>query len=89
MPGAGGFMQLFPRHNSGYVFISNPPVYDREEYYGYYYGLKSRLVRFCRAMMTDDFDPVNFEADKPGLETARALRGQVPAVHQSGRRPLY
>ncbi len=68
MPGAGGFMQLFPRHNSGYVFISNPPVYDREEYYGYYYRLKSRLVRFCAALMTDGFDPVTFEADRPGAK---------------------
>jgi CubicO group peptidase (beta-lactamase class C family) len=66
MPGVGGFMQLFPRQNCGYVFISNPPVYDREEYYGYYYGIKSRLVRFCKVLMPDDkFDPVTFDADKP------------------------
>ena len=52
------------------------PVYDREEYYGYYYGLKSRLVRFCKALMTDDFDPVTFDADKPSKEQLQLFVGR-------------
>jgi CubicO group peptidase (beta-lactamase class C family) len=76
MPSAGGFMQLFPKHNCGYVFISNPPVYDREEYYGYYYGLKSRLVRFCKVLMNDDFDPVTFDEDKPSKEQLQLFVGR-------------
>ncbi|HPG50187.1 MAG TPA: serine hydrolase [Spirochaetota bacterium] len=76
MPGAGGFMQMFPRHDCGYVFISNPPVYDREEFYGYYYGLKSRLARFCRALMTDDFDPVSFQADRPSPKQLAMFTGR-------------
>ncbi len=76
MPSAGGFMQLFPKHKCGYVFISNPPVYDREEYYGYYYGLKSRLVRFCKALMSDDFDPVTFDADKPSKQQLQLFVGR-------------
>lgn len=76
MPGAGGFMQLFPRHNAGYVFISNPPVYDREEYYGYYYGLKSRMLRFSRLLVSDDFDPVTFEPDKPGRRQLESFVGR-------------
>jgi CubicO group peptidase (beta-lactamase class C family) len=76
MPGVGGFMQMFPRHDCGYVFISNPPVYDREEFYGYYYGLKSRLVRFCRVLMNDDFDPVTFQADRPKPEQLRMFTGR-------------
>ncbi len=76
MPSAGGFMQFFPQHNCGYVFISNPPVYDREEYYGYYYGLKSRLVRFCKALMNDDFDPVTFDADKPSKAQLQLFVGR-------------
>lgn len=76
MPGAGGFMQMFPRHDCGYVFISNPPLYDCEEYYGYYYGLKSRLVRFCRALMADDFDPVGFQADRPSPKQLAMFTGR-------------
>jgi CubicO group peptidase (beta-lactamase class C family) len=76
MPGAGGFMQLFPRDNCGYVFISNPPVYDREEYYAYYYGLKSRLVSFCRVLMGDSFDPVNFDPDKPTVKQLQLFEGR-------------
>lgn len=76
MPGAGGFMQIFPKHDCAYVFISNPPVYDREEYYGYYYGLKSRLVRFCKTMMNDGFDPVTFDSDKPSKEQLKLFVGR-------------
>jgi len=76
MPSAGGFMQIFPKHDCAYVFISNPPVYDREEYYGYYYGLKSRLVRFCKTLMTDDFDPVTFDSDKPSKEQLKLFVGR-------------
>jgi CubicO group peptidase (beta-lactamase class C family) len=65
MPGSGGFMQIFPRGHCGYVFISNPPEYDRNDYYAYYYGIKSRLVGFCGVLMGDRFDPIHFEADKP------------------------
>lgn len=81
MPSAGGFMQIFPKHKCGYVFISNPPVYDRDEYYGYYYGLKSRLVRFCKALMDDGFDPMTFDADKPSPEQLKLFVGRY---HQYG-----
>ncbi|OHD66792.1 MAG: hypothetical protein A2176_09965 [Spirochaetes bacterium RBG_13_51_14] len=76
MPGAGGFMQLFPRHRCGYVFISNPPVYDREEFYGYYYGLKSRLMQFCKVLMNDTFDPVSFQPDRPTVKQLRRFVGR-------------
>lgn len=80
MPGAGGFMQFFPAHRCGYVFISNPPVYDREEYYGYYYAIKSRLVYFCKQLMEDGFDPMNFQPDQ--------ARGKMLELY-AGRYKLY
>jgi CubicO group peptidase (beta-lactamase class C family) len=76
MPGAGGFMQFFPRDNCGYVFISNPPQYDRNEYYNYYYGIKSRLVGFCSVLMGGRFDPVHFEADKPSAAQLQLFVGR-------------
>jgi CubicO group peptidase (beta-lactamase class C family) len=73
MNGAGGFMQLFPRDNIGYVFISNPPVYDREEFYSFYYGVKHRMIRFCDLFIDNSsFDPMAFRADRPiGKELQR------------------
>jgi CubicO group peptidase (beta-lactamase class C family) len=76
MPSSGGFMQIFPRENCGYVFISNPPEYDRNEYYAYYYGIKSRLVGFCGVLMGDRFDPVHFEADKPDVAQLQLFVGR-------------
>ena len=64
MPGSGGFMQFFPAHGCGYIFISNPPVYDREEFYGYYYSMKSRMIYFCKKLIEDGFDPINFQPDQ-------------------------
>jgi CubicO group peptidase (beta-lactamase class C family) len=76
MPGSGGFMQFFPRGNCGYVFISNPPEYDRNEYYAYYYGIKSRLVGFCGVLMDGGFDPVHFEADRPSVAQLKLFVGR-------------
>ena len=76
MPGVGGFLQFFPRHRCGYVFISNPPVYERDEYYGYYYALKNRMIRLCRALMDDGFDPLSFQADRPMGEQLRMFVGR-------------
>jgi hypothetical protein len=76
MNGAGGFMQLFPRNGNGYLFISNPPVYDREEFYRYYYGIKHRLIRLCQSMMTDGFKPIDFTADRPSIDQIKLFVGR-------------
>ncbi|MBN2078535.1 MAG: beta-lactamase family protein [Spirochaetes bacterium] len=77
MPGAGGFMQFFPRKKVGYVFISNPPQYDREEFYAYYNSFKSRMIRFSKVVMGDDaFDPMTFQPDKPSREQLHLFAGR-------------
>ncbi|MBN2160418.1 MAG: serine hydrolase [Spirochaetes bacterium] len=76
MPGSGGFMQIFPRNDCGYAFISNPPVYDRNEYYEYYYALKSGLIRLCGLMMGGSFNPLTFKPDRPTVEQMKRFVGR-------------
>ncbi len=77
MPGAGGFMQFFPRKKVGYVFISNPPQYDREEFYAYYNSFKSRMIRFSKVVMGDEgFDPMTFQPDKPSRDQLHLFAGR-------------
>lgn len=65
MNGAGGFMQIFPNRRAGYLFISNPPVYEKEEYYRFYNSLKGRMLRLSDLMMSGDFRPSGFQITLP------------------------
>lgn len=96
MDGAGGFMQVFPRHQVGYVFISNPPVYDREEYYQFYNGMKYRLIQYSQVLMEDGFKPLAFMPDRPTVKDMERFAGRYRlgtdktkyvdvAIHPSGQ----
>ena len=81
MNGGGGYMQLFPRHGIGYLFICNPPVYNRNEFYRYYYGIKHRLIKFSRLLMDDGFRPLQFRADKPSDKQLKKFAGRYKEVN--------
>jgi CubicO group peptidase (beta-lactamase class C family) len=86
MPGSGGFMQLFPPYKTGYVMISNPPVYDREEYYSYYNGLKRRLLSLSQVIINDeDFKPLRFAPDRPSADQLHLFAGRYYKHDGSGR----
>jgi len=65
MDGAGGWMQIFPGSRVAYAFISNPPVYETEKFYGFYQGMKYRLLKLASLLMEDEKDPLEFTPTKP------------------------
>lgn len=86
MPGSGGYMQLFPFSKTGYVFIGNPPVYDREEFYSYYKSLKFRILKFSQLLIDDEkFKPLEFTPDRPSREQLAIFTGRYAKQDNSGR----
>ncbi len=50
--GVGGFIQAFPEHGIGFVFLSNPRTYNTDAFMGFYKDLRNRLNAFA-ADVTD------------------------------------
>lgn len=45
--GVGGFIQAFPEYGIGFVFLSNPPTYNTDEFMTFYKDLRNRLNDFA------------------------------------------
>ncbi len=67
--GSGGWIQVFPTLGTGYVFMSDPPLYDIEEFYRFYRGLKGEFLKLTAMMSSADLAPAAFHASTP--ETVR------------------
>ncbi len=76
MNGAGGFMQIFPEQGAGYLFISNPPVYEKEEYYRFYNTLKGKMLRISDLLVSDGFQPTKFQITLPPAEEMNRYTGR-------------
>jgi hypothetical protein len=80
----GGWIQVFPTLKAGYIFIANPPDFDREEFYGFYRKLKYRLLRLTGRLSDIDLDPTDFQVSALEPGTLQRLAGRYMNL-QSGK----
>lgn len=65
--GSGGWMQVFPTLNVGYVFMSDPENHDVDEFNLFYRGLKARLLSLTGRLSDRDLNPMKFKPSVPEI----------------------
>lgn len=63
--GSGGWIQIFPTLGTGYVFMSDPPLYDIDGFYRFYRGLKGEFLKITAIASQRDLPPTAFHASVP------------------------
>lgn len=63
--GSGGWIQVFPTLGAGFVFLSDPPVYDVDGFYRFYRGLKGEFLRITALISDKDMAPTAFHPSVP------------------------
>ncbi|PKL41261.1 MAG: hypothetical protein CVV44_01100 [Spirochaetae bacterium HGW-Spirochaetae-1] len=83
--GSGGWIQLFPSLGVGYVFISDTPDHDSDEFNLFYRGLKGRLLKLTALLSDSDMDPRGFN---PGIPLGEELK-EFTGVYKNNERNRF
>ena len=73
--GSGGWIQVFPTLGVGYVFMTNPPVYDIAPFYRFYRGFKGELLKLAGLLGKDELSPTEFYPTLPKRKNMHIFTG--------------
>jgi CubicO group peptidase (beta-lactamase class C family) len=74
--GAGGWMQLFPDIDVGYIFMSDTPDFKLPIFNRFFNGLKSRLLRFSGLFCINEIKPEAFKPSLPDINLLEKFSGR-------------
>lgn len=74
--GAGGWMQVFPNIDVGYIFMSDTPDFKLPVFKRFFDGLKSRLLRFSGLFCDHELKPEAFKPTLPDLSLLEEFSGK-------------
>jgi CubicO group peptidase (beta-lactamase class C family) len=77
--GSGGWIQIFPPMDVGYVFMSDTPDFRLPAFENFHNGLKYQLLRFAGLFCNGHVHPVSF---KPTMPDKRLLEEFTGTYHE-------
>lgn len=74
--GIGGWMQVFPTLNTGYIFLTDTHDHFSNPFTSFYRGLKMRLMRLTGVINDNGQAPLDFNVSVPSLEELAFFTGR-------------